>query len=90
MPLDRWTEGLVGPLMFSLKHDPQEDEPRLRVIILEAGEEAEAALTQEQHVATGQMGFCYVLWCRQKEILKNKHGIDWKSPEEMNPTVLFD
>jgi len=72
------------------KHDPQEDNPILSAIIDEAGEEAVAMLNQEQHSARGQMGFCHVIWHRQKEILKSKYGIDWKSPSEMNSDILFD
>jgi hypothetical protein len=36
------------------------------------------------------MGYCYMLWEKQKEILKKRYGIDWKSPDEMNPMILFD
>lgn len=36
------------------------------------------------------MGFCFRLWSARQEILKNKYAIDWKSPGQMNPRVIFD
>jgi len=40
----------------------------------------------ENHNATGR---CPIYWARKKELLKGQ-GIDWKTPAEMNPHVLFD
>ena len=30
------------------------------------------------------------LWCKQKEILLRDYGIEWKTPAEMNPDIIFD
>jgi len=30
------------------------------------------------------------IWSRQKEILKQEHGITWFNQSEMNPNVIFD
>ena len=35
-------------------------------------------------------GACHILWGRQQKILKEKYGIKWRSPDEMNPDVMFD
>lgn len=35
------------------------------------------------------MGSCHIYFARKKELLKNE-GIDWKSPAECNPYVIFD
>lgn len=35
------------------------------------------------------MGFCYCYWSVKSMVLK-KYGIEWQSPAEMNPGVLFD
>ena len=35
------------------------------------------------------MGMCHGLWQRKKELLKEM-GIDWKTPAETNPDVIFD
>jgi hypothetical protein len=47
-------------------------------------------MKQEQEKFILDMGYCYMVWEKQKKILKKRHGIDWKSPDEMNPTILFD
>jgi hypothetical protein len=36
-----------------------------------------------------EMGSCHIYWARKKELLKAE-GIDWKSPSEMNPHIMFD
>ena len=35
------------------------------------------------------MGFCFGYWCTFAEVLREE-GIEWKSPHQMNPGVLFD
>ena len=36
------------------------------------------------------IGSVHNRWNLKKEYLKNKHGIDWKTPAEMNPGTMFD
>ena len=36
------------------------------------------------------MGFCHTYWAFKKRILKEKFNIDWKTPQELNPDVMFD
>ncbi len=69
-----------------LNHDPQEDDPKLGLIIRQAEAEAEASLSDEPR----GIGFCHLLWETQKELLSTKYGIRWMTPAEMNPDVLFD
>ena len=38
----------------------------------------------------GYLGYCHMYWTTKKEILKDRYGIDWKSPAELNPHVMFD
>jgi hypothetical protein len=68
------------------KHDPIEDDPKFKSIIEAAGREAEAELANEPK----GIGYCHDYWSTKKRILKEKYGVDWKSPAEMNPGVLFD
>lgn len=44
----------------------------------------------KDHPRRGEMGFCHVAWPVKKRLLAEKYGIDWQSPEEMNPQVIFD
>lgn len=32
---------------------------------------------------------CHQYWSRKRAVLRHEYGIDWKSPAEMNPTVIF-
>lgn len=36
------------------------------------------------------MGSCYTFWDEKQRILKEKHGITWRTPTELNPDVIFD
>ena len=37
-----------------------------------------------------QLGSCHRLWSLQKTILKEKYGITWYTPAELNPDIKFD
>jgi hypothetical protein len=76
-----------------IAHDPIENDPIIRSLVRQAEEEAKVELEKEalaKKVLLLDMGYCYMLWEKQKEILKKRYGIDWKSPDEMNPMILFD
>lgn len=38
----------------------------------------------------GYMGFCHKYWWTKKNLLKEKYGIEWKNPVDMNPDVDLD
>ena len=68
-------------------YDPIRDDPDIGPIIKAAAERA------HQEVSGGKyehLGTCHLIWRRQKEILKEEHGITWYSPSEMNPRVIYD
>ena len=69
-------------------HDPIEDDPEIRPLIDAATEEANEALAD--HPRRGQLGFCHVLWATKKRILREKHGIEWRTPSEMDPLTFYD
>ena len=35
-------------------------------------------------------GSCHAIWAIEKRIYREKYGIDWHTPQEMNPTISFD
>ena len=39
---------------------------------------------------TPYMGYCYSYWSVKKMILKEKYNINWYSPDEEEPSTLFD
>ncbi len=66
--------------------DPVEYTPQYLAI----REELEAELQEKLKNFPHGIGFCHVYWGMKKRLLKEKYGIDWKSPAELNPTVMFD
>lgn len=73
---------------MSLEIDTQERDPVIGKIIRQAQKEAEQQLKEEKF--SEGVGYCHVLWGRQQQILKEKYAIDWKSPPDMNPYIMFD
>lgn len=73
-----------------LKYDAIEEDPQYKEIIKKAEEEAENNISNLSWPKKGQMGYCHAFWQEKKRVLKEKYTIDWKSPAELNPHVLFD
>jgi len=71
-----------------MKHDPQERDPTKKKLI--QASETEAEYSMEQDGTIQLEGACHILWGRQQEILREKYGIKWRTPAEMNPNVIFD
>lgn len=74
--------------------DPFGDDPEsMKFSISKRIEEAKRLLTSNpEHAAElfMQLGSCHTLWALQKRILKEKYGITWYTPSELNPDVKFD
>ena len=52
--------------------------------------ELEALINERLKNAHRGLGFCHIYWSAKKSILKEKYNIDWRSPAELNPAILFD
>ena len=72
--------------MSPLKYDPIEDSAEYKAVIKDVEKELDKLLKNKPK----GMGFCHIYWYEKRRILKEKYGIDWKSPSLMNPRVLFD
>ncbi len=70
-----------------LKHDPVEWTARWEMFIDEVDEKVEADM-QAEGTPRG-MGFCYGFWMAREKYLA-EYGIQWRSPDMMNPGVMFD
>lgn len=70
----------------NIKSDLKEYDPRYRRIIEAAGQEADENLAEYPR----EIGFSHMFWAEKKRILNQKYGINWKTPPEMNPEVIFD
>ena len=77
---------LSGCSREGIKHDPIEDNPKYQERIKQAEEEA----GHNTSYYKSRMGYCHLFWREKKRILKEKYGIDWKTPAELNPYVYFD
>lgn len=67
----------------SLKHDPVEMSEEYLAVIDEVEEKI------DQNRTLYGMGSCHEIWGLKYEYLLEK-GIDWKSPQILNPRVMFD
>ena len=68
-----------------LKVDPVQASPEWEDIIYEVEKEVDEQLKDEPR----GMGFCFSYWSAKRAALA-RHGIQWRSPSEMNPRVMFD
>ena len=68
------------PQTEQLKHDPIEDNEYFRTIIDRVRIEAESLVEPDI-----RLGRSLIVDMEIKRILKEKHNIDWITPEEMNP-----
>ena len=72
-----------------LRYDPIEDDPVAGPIIRRVGENVHAQYEEKYKGVIWRMGMCHGIWQEQKRILKAEHGIDWRTPKEMNTGVVF-
>lgn len=70
--------------------DPIEDTPEFKRVIEQAKVEVVEKMVSEGVGEYMARGFGPVTWPYLKEHLKAKYGIDWRTPAEMNPEILFD
>ena len=53
--------------------------------------EAEVDARVKEKVGTKRyLGYCHEYWACKKDILLVEYGIDWKSPQDLNPDCLYD
>ena len=82
-------KGFIEAAVAMFSKDPIDKDPQYAAILDEVDQLATAAhkdLYPEDH----GFGFCHNFWRTKKALLKEKYGIDWKSPAEWNPGVIFD
>ena len=68
--------------------DPISADPAIAKLIDEAGDRARMEVTDNGR--NHYFGCCHRIGSRQKEILKQEHGITWFTQSEMNPNVIYD
>lgn len=86
-------------------HDPLEDDPDLQSIFeevrLQARQEVDRGHRQRMielkntspkvaDLLHSGRGLCHQQWLVMKRILRENYGIEWMTPAEMNPFIVFD
>jgi hypothetical protein len=70
----------------SFQVDPIDNDPAYALIL----EEVEELAKDELRDLLGGLGFCHAFWDVKKRILKERYFIDWSTPAELNPNIIFD
>ena len=52
--------------------------------------EAEELYNKENELNTPILGSCHAIWAIEKKIYRERYGIEWHTPQEMQPEINFD
>lgn len=74
------------PQTGHLKGDPIEWTARWEEVI----DEADRKVFRKLADTPRGMGFCYAFWHMRAQVLSKDYHLEWKSPQVMNPRVMFD
>ncbi len=80
------TDIIFNPDTGYLRRDPVEYTRDWEEIYYDMIDEVEARLADVPR----HMGFCFRYWDEEKRVLREIYGIDWNTPSQMNPGVMFD
>lgn len=83
---DEFGKLIDEPREGHLKRDPVEYTERWEEVYYDAKDETDAQFAGTHRF----MGFCFMYWSAFRTLLAEKYGIDWHSPAQMNPGVMFD
>lgn len=85
--------------------DPMEEDERIGPIIRNVMTSVAVRVRQERELRIDELrktdpamadflsvgrGMCHRIWHETKLQLESEHGIDWRSPAELNPDTMFD
>jgi len=70
------------------KRDPVEETPEFKAVIKAVRKQANTEL--RGHPRRGGLGYCHVEWDAIQRILRDEHGIRWRTPPQMNIGVMYD
>ncbi len=73
-----------------MKIDKIENTEEYKQIEKELNKKIELELELKGYKNKQALGFCHIYWELKKEILKTDYNIDWKSPQDLNPEIIFD
>jgi len=68
-------------------HDPIEDDPSVAPVFAQVRQEVESLVQAE---GGRYLGRCHRIWHLTQRMLRERHGIEWFTPAQLNPGVAFD
>lgn len=76
----------------TIKEVPDDQRALYESVNEEVNARAEKLAREELGLSEGElmMGLCHGIWYHKKRILKEEYGIDWHSPAELHPEIIFD
>lgn len=77
---------MMRPDIGNLRKDPVEYTLEWESIYYDLQDELDRRFSN----APRRMGFCFYYWNAEKELLREKYNIEWLTPSQMNPGVMFD
>lgn len=69
-----------------LRRDPVEYTRRWEKIYYDVEAELDRRFANQPR----HMGFCFKYWSAKSSLLRDTYGIEWRTPSQMNPRVMFD
>lgn len=83
---DELLQIMLHPAIGHLMEDPVEYTRRWEEIYYDVEDRLKLRFADERR----RMGFCFMYWSAKQDLLKEEYGIDWHTPSQMNPRVMFD
>lgn len=73
-----------------VSYDPLEDTPEYQAISELVEQDVEALLRQQGKPDYQAFeGWCHFYWECKKQVLREKYGLEWQSPQDLSPHVPF-
>jgi predicted subunit of tRNA(5-methylaminomethyl-2-thiouridylate) methyltransferase len=79
--------------VIKLTRDPQIDDPVVGPLIKAVLEEARIIIErefEERGFGPNRKGRVPAIWKRAAQILRERHGVEWKNPTQLNPGLKVD
>jgi hypothetical protein len=71
--------------------DPVEESEAYKQIENQLNHDIQGALEKDGLPKNSlQIGLIHLFWVYKKQVLREKYGIDWRSPYEMTPHAVFE
>ena len=77
---------MASVLSSDIQYDPIEDDPRHRAAFADVNECVRSRYGGQQN----ELGVLREMWDYKKRLLRLEYGIEWRSPADLNPCVVFD